>query len=122
MKLKDIATKAIDEIRKRGDRGINNAELAELIETPKRRVYDVIAILKAADLISTVRDGKGTHLYWVSDDFSVERKNDELQQNFVAPRLKVSTTGSIYNVANRGNSVVIELDDVAELAVEPLYD
>ena len=120
MKLKEIAQEANKVLKERGSEGINNAELASMIGTPKRRVYDVIAILKAADLIRTNRSGAGTHLFWEGFDESEESLVDT--QSLVASRIKVSTTGSIYNVANRGQTVVIELDDTAELNIEPLYD
>jgi len=121
MKLKEIAQEAIKLLKEAGNDGINNAELAATIGTPKRRVYDVIAILKAADLIRTERSGAGTHLYWVSTENPSSDIENEFQK-LVASRIKVSTSGSIYNVANRGQSVVIELDDRAELNIEPLID
>ena len=120
MKLKEIAQKAIKVLKERGANGINNAELADLIGTPKRRVYDVIAILKAADLIQTERSGSGTHITWLGPIESTSSPLEPDTQNIIASRLRVSTTGNIYNVANRGQSVVIELDDPAELNIEPL--
>lgn len=123
MKLKDVAAQAIEVIKERGADGVNNAELAELIGTPKRRIYDVIAILRAADLIATERSGAGTRIYWMngrqSEDVPIQEAD---MQSFVASRIKVSTKGNIYNVANRGTSVVIELDDPAEMSVEPIYE
>ena len=64
MKLNKIAVKSIQILKNRGLAGISNVELAELIGTTKRRVYDVIAILKAAELINAKRTGDGTHLVW----------------------------------------------------------
>jgi predicted transcriptional regulator len=123
MKLKDIASKAITIIKERGTEGVNNAELAEIINTPKRRVYDVIAILRAANLITTERSGAGTRIYWNQEQPEEKHKkiNNDLQ-SFVASRIKVSTKGNIYNVANRGSTVVIDLDDAAEMSIEPIYD
>ncbi len=121
MKLKEIAQEAIRLLKEKGKDGMNNAELARIIGTPKRRVYDVIAILKAADLIRTERSGAGTHLYWQAPTGTKDDSSSEFQ-SLVASRIKVSTTGSIYNVANRGQSVVIELDDKAELNIEPMID
>ncbi len=120
MKLKEIAAHAIEIIKQRGTEGINNAELAKIVGTPKRRVYDVIAILKAANLITTERDGAGTRIYWVEDQENVSKEMSS--QTLFASKLKVVTEGSIYNVANRGSEVVIELDDYAKLSIEPVNE
>ncbi len=121
MKLKEIAARAIEIIKQRGEEGINNAELAEIIGTPKRRVYDVIAILKAANLITTEREGGGTRIFWTDDQIGSPHQA-ETGTSFFASKIRVSTEGSIYNVANRGSEVVIELDDQAKLSIEPFSD
>ncbi len=120
MKLREIAAQAIEIIKERGAEGINNAELAQLVGTPKRRVYDVIAILKAANLITTERDGSGTRIYWTDESQELQQQSNGT--SFVASKLRVYTDGSIYNVANRGSEVVIELDDQANLLIETLND
>ncbi len=121
MKLKEIADQAINVIKTRGTEGINNAELAEIVGTPKRRVYDVIAILRAANLITTERDGAGTKIFWLEKD-ETYKEEVQPQTSFFTSKLKVSTDGQIYNVANRGSEVVIELDDEAKLSIEPILE
>ena len=119
MKLNEIASKSIEILKSRGLAGISNVELAELIGTTKRRVYDVIAILKAAELINSERASHGTHLIWKGSKV-VKQVNKIAEHPITASGLKVWTTGTIYNVSNRGKSVIIELDNEAELNIESI--
>ncbi|MDD1776553.1 MAG: E2F family transcription factor [Candidatus Helarchaeota archaeon] len=64
MKLTDLSKKAINYLKDAGDKGINNIELAESLQMPRRRVYDVIAILKAAGLVESRREKGGTRVLW----------------------------------------------------------
>jgi sugar-specific transcriptional regulator TrmB len=66
MKLTDLSKKAINYLKDAGDKGINNIELAESLQMPRRRVYDVIAILKAAGLVESKREKGGTQVLWAS--------------------------------------------------------
>jgi hypothetical protein len=54
-----------------GDEGIRSDILAERLDTPKRRVYDIIAVLKALDHVNTTRKFDGTIVTWIdrSKDF-----------------------------------------------------
>ncbi|MHA2251065.1 MAG: hypothetical protein ACXAD7_11940 [Candidatus Kariarchaeaceae archaeon] len=105
MRLEDMAFRAIEVLKKIGTEGINNAELATTLDVPKRRVYDVVAILKAAGLITTTRDKNGTRLYWHGG--TTEEKplsGNRIRSN----KIRVSTTGFITSVSNRGTEVIIE--------------
>jgi transcription factor E2F3 len=66
MKLTDLSKKAINYLKDAGDKGINNIELAESLQMPRRRVYDVIAILKAAGLVESRREKGGTLVLWAT--------------------------------------------------------
>ncbi|MHA1649256.1 MAG: hypothetical protein ACTSYB_03600 [Candidatus Helarchaeota archaeon] len=66
MKLVNLAKKAIKFLQDAGEKGINNIELAEKLQMPRRRVYDIIAILRAAGLVESRREKGGTHVFWVS--------------------------------------------------------
>ena len=64
-----------------GEEGIKSDVLAMQLDTPKRRVYDVIAVLKALGQVRTNRKFDGTTIVWIdhSKDF-VERKSyDEIR-------------------------------------------
>ena len=76
-----------------------------MLKVPKRRIYDVVAILKAADLIKTTRSKSGTTLFWMNDSKNKStNENNRIKSN----KIKVSTTGYITSVSNRGTEVIIE--------------
>ena len=66
MKLVDLSKKAINYLKDAGEKGINNIELAESLQMPRRRVYDVIAILRAAGLVESRREKGVTRVLWTS--------------------------------------------------------
>gem|GEM_PF-2377989 len=71
VKLVDLARESIRILKECGDEGIRSDVLAERLNSPKRRVYDVIAVLKALDLVKTKRRFDGTTVTWIdrSRDF-----------------------------------------------------
>ena len=72
MKLEKIAKKAIDIIRSAGVEGVSTSSLSKELQVPKRRIYDVKAIMKAAGLIETRRDKTGTTIYWKDKNMTPE--------------------------------------------------
>jgi len=64
MKLVELSRKAIGYLKDAGEKGINNVELAEKLQIPRRRVYDIIAILKAAGLVDSKREKGETLVLW----------------------------------------------------------
>lgn len=81
MKLVDIAKNSIKLIQKSGDKGINNIELSRMLQIPRRRIYDIIAILKAMHVINTKREKGGTRLFWKGNrDLGVE-EHEEIDDN-----------------------------------------
>ena len=66
MKLVELAKKATDILQDAGEKGINNIELAEKLQMPRRRVYDIIAILRATGLVESKREKGGTRVFWAS--------------------------------------------------------
>jgi regulator of replication initiation timing len=81
MKLIDIAKNSIKLIQKSGDTGINNIELSRMLQIPRRRIYDIIAILKAMHVIKTKREKGGTRLFWKGDrDLGME-EHEEIDDN-----------------------------------------
>ncbi|NHJ31228.1 MAG: hypothetical protein FK732_00055 [Asgard group archaeon] len=65
VRLVELAEKSIELLKKSGDVGIRSDVLAAELETPKRRVYDVIAVLKAVELVKTQRRFDGTIVTWI---------------------------------------------------------
>ncbi|MHA1839449.1 MAG: hypothetical protein ACTSYO_05785 [Candidatus Ranarchaeia archaeon] len=98
MKLKEIAYKAIELIKNARDEGILNSDLASRILVPRRRVYDIIAILQSSGLIKIRRESGGTRIYWQGKELSTERKlikmmevNSQLKREIHGLELKVAT-------------------------------
>jgi hypothetical protein len=65
LKLVELAQKSIDLIEKAGPQGIRSDVLAGMLDSPKRRVYDIVAVLKSLGLVTTKRKSDGTTLMWV---------------------------------------------------------
>ncbi|MDH5401465.1 MAG: E2F family transcription factor [Candidatus Heimdallarchaeota archaeon] len=103
MKLEEIARQSIDIIKSEAG-GIGTAELAKRLNVPKRRVYDVKAIMKAAGLITTSRDKNGTKIVWTGGGSSPDKEVSRVRSN----KLKISTSGFIISVQNKGTEVIIE--------------
>jgi len=105
MKLEKIAKKAIDIIMEAGNEGVSTSKLAKELKVPKRRIYDVKAIMKAANLIDTSRDRSGTTIYWKdAAKLSAIPGINTIESN----KIKVSTNGIITKVSNSSNEVIIE--------------
>ena len=105
MKLEILATEVIKLLKKSGEGGITNANLSEILKVPKRRIYDVVAILKASRLITTTRNREGTRLYWLES--SLDKGNGNMKK-IRSNKIKVSTTGYFTRVSNRGTEVIVE--------------
>lgn len=65
LKLVELATLSIDILKRCGNEGIRSDLLAEELGVPKRRVYDVIAVLKSLGHIETKRRFNGTTVVWI---------------------------------------------------------
>lgn len=79
MKLLDLAKQAIRLLKESGDEGIRSDVLADILKTPKRRVYDVIAVLKAMSFVSTKRRYDGTTVTWLDPTRDYVHKSDHEQ-------------------------------------------
>ena len=66
-----------------GEDGIKSDTLAEQLDSPKRRVYDVIAVLKALGHVHTSRKFDGTTITWIdhTKEFVPKQIHDELRIN-----------------------------------------
>ena len=77
MKLVELARNSVAILQERGEEGIRSDELAEILGVPKRRVYDVVAVLKSLEQVETRRRFNGTTVTWIdkSKDFVPKTKN-----------------------------------------------
>ncbi len=65
MKLVNLAREALKILQDCGEEGIKSEDLAATLDSPKRRVYDIIAVLKALDQVETTRKFDGTTVTWI---------------------------------------------------------
>ena len=81
MKLVDLAQESVRILQECGEDGIKSDLLAEKLDTPKRRVYDVIAVLKALGHVHTNRKFDGTTITWIdrSKEFIAKNLHDEIR-------------------------------------------
>jgi hypothetical protein len=126
LKLVDLAKESVRVLKECGDAGIRSDILAEQLDTPKRRVYDIIAVLKALGQVSTTRKFDGTIVKWIdkSRDFvpreyyseikiqldqeSSERKNLQVQVAELKEQVRIS------KIKLRRESTAIETSDRTE--------
>jgi len=65
--LRDMARKAIEILQEVGEEGCLILELAYKLGVSRRRIYDIVAVLRAADLITTKRERRGTRIIWKTE-------------------------------------------------------
>ncbi|MHA1722017.1 MAG: hypothetical protein ACTSXW_02970 [Candidatus Baldrarchaeia archaeon] len=75
MHLRDMAKEAIEILQKAGEEGCLVLELAYKLGVSRRRIYDIVAVLKAADLITTKREKHGTRIIWKTELHYMKEKN-----------------------------------------------
>ena len=80
VKLIEIARCAVETLKEVGNKGILNVQLAEILNTPMRRVYDIIAILSASGLVKKKREPNGTRLLWMGETALAEKKIEILSE------------------------------------------
>ena len=126
MKLVDLAKESVRVLRESGEAGIRSDILAERLNTPKRRVYDIIAVLKALGQVSTTRKFDGTVVKWIDStkDFvprethstlktqleleSNERKNLQVQVAELKEQVRIS------KIKLRRESAAVEISNKSE--------
>jgi sugar-specific transcriptional regulator TrmB len=84
VKLVELARHSVAILKERGEEGIRSDELAEILGVPKRRVYDVIAVLRSLDQVETKRRFNGTTVTWIdkSKNFVARSEYDSLKSRF----------------------------------------
>lgn len=81
LKLVELALESVRILREAGEEGIKSDVLARRLDTPKRRVYDVVAVLKALGQVDTSRKFDGTTIVWIdhSKDYVPKQSYEELR-------------------------------------------
>ncbi len=88
MKLVDLARESVRILKEIYPQGIKSEALARELNVPKRRVYDIIAVLKGLDLIETERRYDGTTLTWIdrSQNFVDRTEYEDIREQLSAMR------------------------------------
>ncbi len=84
LKLFELAKHAIEIIKSAGEEGIINLELAKELDMARRRIYDIIAILKAAKLVKTTRAKKGTMVTWIGSSSDIPNIASLSQTSYIS--------------------------------------
>ena len=81
LKLIELALESVRILKEAGEQGIKSEVLARRLDTPKRRVYDVVAVLKALGHVDTSRKFDGTTIVWIdrSKDYVPKQSFEELR-------------------------------------------
>ena len=126
MKLVNLAEESVRVLKESGEVGIRSDILAERLNTPKRRVYDIIAVLKALGQVDTTRKFDGTVVKWIDSarDFvprethatlktqldleSSERKNLQVQVAELKEQVRIS------KIKLRRETLAVEISDKTE--------
>ncbi|UCE09654.1 MAG: hypothetical protein JSW61_11860 [Candidatus Thorarchaeota archaeon] len=83
MKLVDLSRELIRVLKETYPAGKRSDVIAKDLGVPKRRVYDVIAVLKSLDMVRTSRRYDGTTVTWIdrSEDFVSRADYDAIRMN-----------------------------------------
>jgi len=126
LKLVNLAEESVRVLKESGDAGIRSDILAERLQTPKRRVYDIIAVLKALGQVSTTRKFDGTIVKWIDnakefvpretyatlkthlEQESTERKNLQVQVAELKEQVRIS------KIKLRRETAAVEISDKTE--------
>ncbi len=80
-------------LKESNEEGIRSDQLAETLGVPKRRVYDVIAILRALNQVTTKRRFNGTTVTWIdkTKDFVAVTEYEDIKQQFAEEKASRKT-------------------------------
>ncbi|MHA1960947.1 MAG: hypothetical protein ACW99U_11990 [Candidatus Thorarchaeota archaeon] len=83
MRLVELSGKLVSILKETYPEGIRNDVIGEMLDVPKRRVYDVIAVLKSLDMVTTSRRYDGTTVTWIdrSEAFVPRAEYDAIKEN-----------------------------------------
>ncbi len=107
-KLVELARDTVELLKECGEEGIRSDEIATRLDTPKRRVYDVVAVLKAMGLVRTIRRFDGTTVTWIDvmKDFVPRSEYDAMK----------STLDDVIDARNKLQIQVAELKEQLRVA------
>ena len=120
LKLEHLTSDLIDLVKISGSQGIINTELAEELNAPMRRVYDVIITLRAAGLLRAKRERQGTRVFWTGPMLTpsgVQQAYAPIgariyesagEVTVVGTTVRITPSGIIQYVSNSGTELIIK--------------
>ncbi len=98
-KLSNLSEIAIRLIKESGPEGILSSELAKILKSHRRRVYDIIAPLRALGVIKVTRSKHGSTIVWVGtaseenmeEIEKLRKENETLKEEKKALQREVAT-------------------------------
>ena len=109
LKLFELAKHAIEIIKSQGTEGIINLDLAKELDMARRRIYDIIAILKAAKLVKTTREKKGTLVTWIGSSSDLPHIASLSQTSYISEETSelINDTYSLKQTSEFDNENVV---------------
>ncbi len=123
MRMEEITQQAIALIKAKGEEGAASTWLAEELGVHKRRIYDLISVLRPLGIIETRKEKNVTKVIWRGTEGIVvanERpENTGKETTILAKKIKILPKGAITRVSNQGVELVVETNKPG-IRIEPL--
>ncbi len=129
MHLRDMARKAIEILQEVGEEGCLILELAYKLGVSRRRIYDIIAVLRAADLITTKREKRGTRIIWKTELhylkekkmlLEVIKKERTLRKNIERKLLELRDKETWMREEEKRGKVIVQTPEMVKFNVSKL--
>ncbi len=114
MRMEDITQQAIALIKAKGEEGAGSTWLAQELGVHKRRIYDLISVLRPLGIIETRKENNITKVIWRGVDNAIvanETQHDspnKKETTILARKIKILPKGAITRISNKGVELVVE--------------
>ncbi len=124
-----MARKAIEILQEVGEEGCLILELAYKLGVSRRRIYDIIAVLRAADLITTKREKRGTRIIWKTELhylkekkmlLEVIKKERTLRKNIERKLLELRDKETWMREEEKRGKVIVQTPEMVKFNVSKL--
>ncbi len=123
MRMEEITQQAIALIKAKGEEGAASTWLAEELGVHKRRIYDLISVLRPLGIIETRKEKNVTKVIWRgTEGIVVANERPETagkETTILAKKIKILPKGAITRVSNKGVELVVETNKPG-IRIEPL--
>ena len=115
MRMEEITQQAIALIKAKGEEGAGSTWLAEELGVHKRRIYDLISVLRPLGIIETRKENNVTKVIWrgidnavVANETQDNKESKNGQTTIQAKKIKILPKGAITRISNKGVELVVE--------------